>query len=653
MRIENQALKRLISNNPLAETYAKEGFMNMGEALDEKVADYLYNQILDYSKLEVIKDKIFSGRDISDKLEVAIDVMPGLAFSVPARFKVEGRPGLALKQLQIAVLDSAMNRFRESQVFINAFLSAIPFSSTAEEVGTKLAKEGGDETFLPRQAMFEFGQVAQGLLSRPVGAKRPEQIENYYIFQAYSQIFFNFYLELLLKAPSGVVLGVVQAVFAYILAALRRFEINHFHQPGQPTVEQLDLWIDRDGAQARHPNLRKHIFGYVGNYCPIVKTGAQQSLSATGQRILHNQLESFKKADPERLALIFMDLRKFRGNGAVMFILGQMQRNYLEVIQRLNGFISGSDDPNNGDLKKMVSLVLPKEKVRTESSGMVKHAGAIESQASIRRARAKKNLAEVDHEKAMTFRDVEGYLKDRLEKLYARVKKEGALTKDKIPGYLAQFTDSSGEILSGKKVSAKDVAQFTSGTQGIIEEMGADGGLTAEEIEQKKQRVEELGTQLAGAETEEAKAELLSEIGGELMDAQDAVDAKLPEEERRDLEFEKIRDSQIISIGVERNCPMVTVGEFFSFPLGVKGEMEEGQWFRFHLKYLDLLESDKILPPEKRSLIDEIYSKFEKIEYKKYFDIFPNEKFDDSILSAVYSLWENNGLERLRIEKTS
>jgi len=653
MRIENQALKRLISNNPLAETYAKEGFSNMGEQLDEKVADYLHNQVIIYSKLTAIKEKIFSGRDIGDKLEAAIDLMPGMAFSVPARFKVDGRPGLSLRQIQIAVLDSAMNRYRESRTFVDAFLAAVPYSSTVAELGGQLQTEGGDESFMPRQVMLEFGQIAQRLLSLPIGVSRPEQIENYYIFQAYTQIFFQFYTELLLKAPSLVVVGVVQAVFAYILAALRRFEINHFHKPGHPNIEQVEHWIDKDSAQTRHPNLRKHIFGYVSNYYPMIKVGGTQSLSATGQRSLQNQLVSLKKVGPERFSLILMDLRKFRGSGAVMFILGQMQRNYLDVLQGLEKYLPTSEAPQAADLSKLVALVLPKEKIKHEVMKQRKPGFAVQSEESKRLARAKKNLAEFDTAGAMNQHKVEEYLKNRLEKIYARARIEGALTQDKIPAYLSQFTDSTGTIVGKQKLSSQEASQFASSAAGIVEEIGADGALTPDEIKEKQAKITELGSQLATADSDEAKTEIITAIGDQLMDSQNEVEARLPEEERKSVEFEKLRDSQIISIGTERNCPMVTVGEFFLFPIGVEEEMDEENWFKFHLKYLDLLVEDRILTQEKRDLIDQLHHEFEKIKYRKYFDIFPNDKFDDSILSAVYSLWDNNGLERLRLSKSA
>jgi hypothetical protein len=42
--------------------------------------------------------------------------------------------------------------------------------------------------------------------------------------------------------------------------------------------------------------------------------------------------------------------------------------------------------------------------------------------------------------------------------------------------------------------------------------------------------------------------------------------------------------------------------------------------------------------------------RFEKRRYRKYFNIFPKNRFDITILMAVHSIWQNNALDALVIE---
>lgn len=655
MRIENQALKRLLSNNPLAETYAKEAFLNMGEQLDEKLADFLYAQILAYSKLTSIKDKIFAARDIGDKLEVAIDLMPGLPFAAAARFKAEGRPGLALRQLQIAALDSGLNRYREAQGFINGFLASVPFSMTSEEVAQKMDKDSGDETFLPRIFFSELAQIGQGFLRLPTTSKRTELIEYYYLFQATSQIFFQFYFELLLRAPSDLVVSLIDRCFSYLLASLRRFEINHFLQAGHGvSAEQIEFWIEKDAAAARHPTLRKHIFAYVNNYSPILRSGeTQQSLTATGQRILQGQMESIRKLSVERLTALLLALRRYRGKNPVIFILTQFQRGQVDLLEKLEQFLGTKSGAEEVELHKMVTSLTAKVRNRAKPKEGPAPTATLRSYEAQRLMSAQKRLASLDTSKMLNQFKVADYLKERLSQLYERARIEGAMTKDKIPGYLAQFADASSGVFTKKKLTPKELAGFAAETEGLIEEIGVSGGLSPEEVADKKESVQALTQELAVAETDEQKTEILNQIGGQLMDTNNLAEEKLPPEKKNLVKFEKLKDAQIIPVGLDPKSAVVTVGQFMSFPLGNGPAPSQEDWYNYHLSYLHILLDHHKLTQQQLDSIEAGINRFERCAYKKYFDIFPNDKFDESVLSAVYSLWENNGLARLKLSQSA
>ncbi|MDT8446401.1 MAG: hypothetical protein RRB13_05840 [bacterium] len=653
MRVENQALKRLLAVSPLAEAYAKEAFINMGEQLDEKLADYLHKTVVSYSKLTTIKDRIFGARDIGDKLEVALDLMPTLIFTAPFRFKAEGRPAVALRQLHIAVLDAAMNRYRESTNFQTEFFKSIPFSIKQAELDQKMDLDKGDETFLPRQVMLEMIQVAQGFLRLPKSGKRNELIEQYYIYQATTQIFFQFYFELITKAPSDMVVALIEKIFAYLLAALRRFEILHFMQ-SDVSSDQIEFWIEKDAANARHPMLRKHIFSYAANYSPLLRAGGQQALSANGQRLLQIQIEAIKQMGVARLTLLLKSLRRYRGKGPIKFILAQLQRSQMDLLESLLEHLQNTEDAEEQDILRMAAALgknLRGKSAQKQNSGAT---GKVLASAEAQRlVSAKRNLANMDTSKMLNQHKIADYLKEQLKKVYERARKEGAMTKDKIPKYLASFADSSSTVLSKPRMAPSEVEEFVASTDQILEEIVSSAGLTEAELQDTRESITTQSKALLTAETVEEKAEILNSIGDKLMDAQNQAEEKLPEAERQQVKFEKLKDSKIISIGFEEFSPSITVAELMSFPLGTKEAANEEEWFKCHLSYLHILADHSKIDKEKLDNIEAVKDRFPKIRYKKYFDIFPNNKFDDSVLSAVYSLWENNGLERLRLDQSA
>lgn len=115
--------------------------------------------------------------------------------------------------------------------------------------------------------------------------------------------------------------------------------------------------------------------------------------------------------------------------------------------------------------------------------------------------------------------------------------------------------------------------------------------------------------------------------------------------------FRELLQKEIIPILPEQSQPPMTVREFFTFPLAEKkkGPAEEEEWFKQHIFYLELArEAGKLEAEDVRTLVDNIEN-FPTLKYKKYFSIVRKERFEDTSFMAVYFLWQNNGLEKIRI----
>ncbi len=112
--------------------------------------------------------------------------------------------------------------------------------------------------------------------------------------------------------------------------------------------------------------------------------------------------------------------------------------------------------------------------------------------------------------------------------------------------------------------------------------------------------------------------------------------------------FKELLQQKIIPILPDKSASKITVRDFFTFPFAEKEGPAEGAWFEQHLFYLKMArDQGKIGEDELNSLLENV-AHFPALGYKKYFNIVRKEKFQDTMFMAVYCLWQNNGLGKMR-----
>ena len=90
--------------------------------------------------------------------------------------------------------------------------------------------------------------------------------------------------------------------------------------------------------------------------------------------------------------------------------------------------------------------------------------------------------------------------------------------------------------------------------------------------------------------------------------------------------------------------------DFFAFPFADRKGPAEASWFEQHLFYLELARDQGELEEADYEALVENIDKFPTLEYRKYYNIVRKKRFEETTFMAVYSLWQNNGLEKMRIE---
>ena len=107
----------------------------------------------------------------------------------------------------------------------------------------------------------------------------------------------------------------------------------------------------------------------------------------------------------------------------------------------------------------------------------------------------------------------------------------------------------------------------------------------------------------------------------------------------------QIAQQEVILIP-ELDRPKIQVAQFFEFPF-VSLQNEQNP-FKQHLFYLEYLVKQKELAQNDYDHIATVLDSFRRIQFKKYYDIVIDGRFDELTLLAVYGLWKSNGFKNLK-----
>ncbi len=249
------------------------------------------------------------------------------------------------------------------------------------------------------------------------------------------------------------------------------------------------------------------------------------------------------------------------------------------------------------------------------------------------------------HIKPLTQHQVSGFLEDNLIKLYARARKDGALTNDQISKYLAQFADAAQPIVIEIPAAQRKQTfeEFKRATASILTDFSQVGSLTPIHHRKFTTIINKQIKKLDVDDVQE-RIQVVEQIGLILADASDMSQGK---EDKFDEEFYQ---KDVIPYGLDNAGKLISANYFFSFPFGDRKGPKENDWFDYHIRYLKMaVEKDKLKQPifEK---ISAMLPHIPKKKYRKYFNIFPSEQFEETTFLAVYDLWQNKALERLLVE---
>jgi len=645
MRIELQALQRILSASQVGESFAKLVFGNLTPDLEASLGNYLEGAWGYYNQCHQITEVTGPINDQGAKLEALTGLMPTALFVFADKLVESQAHSKLFLRMLVAAADIMLFQHINNEQLSKAVLAAFNPNDDLETLKEK-TNNSSNRGYLVRILKQDLVSLASLLLKFPEGKTRQDRVEMLFFFRALTAIFFRFYFNLLANAPKDDIARHIDQLFNPFFIALRRFEIIYFVKGNFPQ-SKLDYIIERDDANLRHPLLRKHVFGMVMSYNPLLNDGKQQNFNVTGQKLLRMQMERLKAMSTLRLSLMFSAVRRYRGKAFLLNLLSALQRVENDKIFALRDYLHTCTKEDEQELYQEVVSYLARIGVGKLKPGQAPPKAPPKPQMTWeaqRKLEAKRNIEANKNRNMMNQFQVEDYLRSRLAKLYEKVRKEGALTQDKIPEYLAMFAEASKNVIHDRELTDDEINAFEESTSEILDQIADEAELDRSHFAAEKEAFKAQAQMLRVADTAEERAEIVSDIGVKLSDVQNRVEQKQKADD-----WDAFFQSEIIAIGLEENAPRIPLGEFFAFPLGQGGQVPAPEnLFEMHLRYIEALLQKGKLKSQEGERIQEGVGRFSRYRYKKYFDIFPGESYEDTVMMAVFSLWENKALEKLR-----
>ncbi len=651
---ELKALRQQLSNDSTASYYADQFYSHISSNKDaeNELAAVIKTGIKRYARIEEIKERLDNNESTSQILQIIFKLFPSFAFVICNDLDKHPEYYELTRPLRIAVAASSIARKADYKEISEQFINQIDTKESLDNLNLKVTDHNTDMLYLPKLVNLDLLQLTETQPNLKSSTNPHELIETIYYYKVIKQVFLKHYFYLIGFSQSDLIAVHINRIFSKLFVAVRTHELRFWKKfkNGNKLQMQLLNTIAKDMDKTRHPQLRKHIFDRVNAFNPVIQDGTLKSTVIEVRQLLMKQLAVFYELSVNKLVLLLDTTLKMKSNAHVNFLLAQLMRTDNEKLFNLYDHLQDHPSDKNKALRFVVvrytdRLPRSKRRLKNATRGEASLETIYQTTDSLRQTHANKRLADSEGNRGMTQDEVPAFLEERLKKLYERAKKEGALTQDQIPGYLAKFASAAEALVGPIPIGSQRVVidNFKSTTDEILEEITNKGQLSAEEIQEVKSDIEEKTEALSTPDVDE-RTELVDEIGVTLTDASFESDKR-----KEAAELEAFFAKNLIPYGLEKKAKRVNVTDFFTFPFGDFSGPDEEDWFDYHLRYLQLAVKKSKLDKKNFIKIFNNISFLPKVKYKKYFNIFPNDQFEETTFMAVYDLWQNKAFDRLKI----
>jgi hypothetical protein len=648
MTVEIKALHRQLSISPLAAYYWGRATTGLDQKTTPRLVDLLNGGLNHYGEIDT---GIEGATDFEQRLASVLTTVPSAVFRLAAVMKQDPDLGPRARMLQYAGILFLLALKHSDTSHLELFLKRADPDDGLEALNREVF-EGDGPPSLRRLVLADFMLIARHLLRLKPSTSRREQIEALFCYQGLLQIFLRYHFELIGQAADDNLARHVDTIFSRLFIVLRLEEIRYWKAIENATAvrNRLLTIIDQNLKTMRHPVLKKEVFEAIREHHPMIHDGRARTLTRPAHRRLQTQLTELNGFSVARMALVLNIVYRVHGSEYAVYLLTQLLMKQKAKLLQLQDHLHGLNDKSFDALTKLVGSFCTRFQ-RTNSAGgdglaaMKSGPPVIRSQTSNRLSAAKKKLKELEGRKDMMTHDqVTAYLEKWLKNLHERAKKVGALTQDKIPEYLALFTQAA-QTVSVVVSPARQrvlVEAFKESTDEILEIIAEHDQLTPEEVAAFKadihEKVEELDTRDIAR-----RMEMVETIGLTLADASEKAESRPPV-----VDLEVLLKNTTVMIDFDAMAQSMTLADFMALPLGERKGPDEADWFQQHRRYLELAVEHQRFKAEVFEQLMTVLPQLPQTKYRKYFNVFPGDEYEETVICAVYDIWKSGAIRNIK-----
>jgi len=597
-------LAEKVCNNRVSETFwaqvtgreNSDPHLSFDRVLSQRIAAYFPETVDEGGRTEEM-DQRWS---VLDRL---VDSVPSLLFRLVSDWSLVTESGPSSRYLLMGVLSSLVWQEPESQAHVDAFLADIDPRMSIKDLSARLIQKTAGKIPVP-QAVYRDFMIMAGAPFNPVKTDDlAERIENLFYFDALVQFLLTYYFDLFCRAKTETVTGYVHIIFLRLFSALKQQEKKYWEQyPDKEKERQLlTELVEADAPDSRHPFLRKTAFRSIELYNPLFTVFA-----GTGSTVIENRyqqrMSGFLSLSVISMSLLLDSLLLLKGEASVLALLKQLRQNSEPKLKQLAAFLGAEKQKGHQILTQLVIRFLVDKPAVVETE---REAASEEAESRM-----------LDEGSSVTETQVAVYLEERLLEIHKQAGIEEETTHSQIGDFLTSICGGLAQILTNGNMDLQGVDVFVKQIESEIKEISALGMLAREEKEAFLEQISQRAKKLVES----------------ALDPAETTDPFLQQE--------------IIPIGFEKGAPKIPISIFFRFPFASEDGKPEDP-FSQHLRYLEEAVRQSLLAEGQLAEIRSRLADLPRLNYRKTYDIYPLNRFDETVLLIVFSLWRNGALENL------
>ncbi|MBF0286367.1 MAG: hypothetical protein HQM14_01000 [SAR324 cluster bacterium] len=386
------------------------------------------------------------------------EIFPTFALVAAAQLKSQSNYVDIGQQLLIGAIGSVATQYPKQQIHTELFLKNVnpEIDLTQEQSGS-----ADEKTYLPRLVLGDLLLIT-ARLNLKTSTDRNEIIEHYYCMQGISQLFLRYYFDLLVEAREDKVSQHIDNIFFNFFANFHLKEQQYwkgYANSDRLKAQLMDI-VEKNLPATRHPVLRNHCFEQLQSLHPIIHNGGSRKMRASTKNLLEKQLFDFQQFSLTQIALWLRAVGLLKDSAYLRYLVVQLAKSAPKKLIALMEFYQSTPDANFASEALMEVITPIAHQIAPPKPTGPPKTQIVGDETTVRLKKAKEKLANRKPGTAYTSDQMGDYFKKYLEKLYASVKKEGAMTQDDIAAHLARFQQKFVEIAQKEIITQKEKEEF-------------------------------------------------------------------------------------------------------------------------------------------------------------------------------------------------